>query len=414
MKSFLTIFTFLLFSIAVHAQAWAVAGGFNGWNNALDGLYDNGTHGDAVAADGIFTGQVTIATAGRYEWKATLWGDWGTNYPGSNSWVITTSPNQVVTFTLNTNTISDSWMPTSNIINANDNPGPIVAVGDWQGWNNSGAQVMHDDGLEGDAVSGDGIFTYHAVIASAGTYQYKPVVQGSWDAWGTDNRNINAATQTFTTTIPNQNVYLYLNKNTGRISSSAQSQALHLDFTGIIEARFNVYNSKMTPDSVTVELRSADSPYNLVESQTGLLDSNGYRTFYYTTAVNSVPYWFVVKHRNTVETWSLAPVVLSSSPIFDFSWSHYSAYDSNLVKVGTKWCFFSGDVNQDGYVTTDDYTGIDNDASNFDYHLETDVNGDGFVTTDDYTSIDNNSAAFVQKLAPPGAPGALVKRVNKN
>jgi hypothetical protein len=156
---------------------------------------------------------------------------------------------------------------------------------------------MHDDGLEGDAVAGDGIFTYHAVIASAGTYQYKPVVQGSWDAWGIDSRNVDATTQTFTTTIPNQNVYLYLNRNTGRISSSATSLALHLDLICFIQGLFNETISKMTPDTVTVELHGADSPYSLVESQKGLLDSNGYRTFYFSTAVNSVPYWFVVKHR---------------------------------------------------------------------------------------------------------------------
>jgi hypothetical protein len=414
MKKFLTVFAFLLFSIAVHAQAWGVAGAFNGWNNALDGLYDDGTHGDAVAGDGIFTGQVTVATAGRYEWKATLWGSWATAFPNSNSWLITTSPNQVVTFTLNTNTISDNWMPASNIVNANDDPSPIVAVGDWQGWNNSGTQVMHDDGLAGDAVAGDGIFTYHAVIASAGTYQYKPVVQGSWDAWGIDSRNIDAATQTFTTTVPNQNVYLYLNKKTGRISSSAQSTALHLDFTAFIQARFNESDSKMIPDTVTVELRAENSPYNLVESQKGLLDENGYHTFYFTTAVNSVPYWFVVKHRNSIETWSLAPVVLSSSPIFDFTWSQGSAYGNNLIQVGTKFCFYSGDVNQDGFITNDDFTGVDNDASLGDYHAENDVNGDGFVTNDDFTCIDNNASIGVSRQVPPGAPGHLANHPVKH
>ena len=411
MKKFLTVFTFFLFSIAVHAQIWNAAGAFNGWNNGGNALYDDGTNGDLVAGDGIFSADITIATPGRYEWKVTAWQSWATTFPPSNSWLITTTANQVVKITFNTNTISDNYMPTVNIVNSNDNPGPIVAVGDWQGWNNAGPQVMHDDGLEGDSVAGDGIFTYHAVIASAGTYQYKPVIQGSWDAWGIDSRNINAGTQAFTTTIPNQNVYLYLNRNTGRISSSAQSNALHLDFTGFIQGLFNVSISKMTPDTVTVELRGANSPYSLVESQTGLLDSNGYRTFYFTTAVNSVPYWFVVKHRNTIETWSFATVVLSSNPSYDFSWTQAAAYGSNLILAGTKWCFYSGDVNQDGYVTGDDYTGVDNDNFNFDYHHVNDINGDGYVTGDDYTCIDNNNTNFVQRQVPPGAPGFAGKRV---
>ena len=408
MKKLLTLFTFLLFSIAVHAQIWNVAGDFNGWNNGGNQMYDDGTNGDLIASDGIFSVDITIATPGRYTWKVTAWQSWSTTFPPSNSWVITTTPNQVVKFTFNTNTISDNWMPTYNIVNANDNPGPIVAVGDWQSWNNAGPQVMHDDGLEGDSVAGDGIFTYHAVIASAGTYQYKAVVQGSWDAWGTDGRNINANTQTFTTTIPNQNVYLYLNRNTGRISSSAQSNALHLDFIGLIQGFFNETTSKMTPDTVTVELHSADSPYSLVESQKGLLDSNGYRTFYYSTAVNSVPYWFVVKSANTIETWSFAPVVLSSNPVYDFTWSHNSAYDSNLVQVGTKWCFYSGDVNQDGSVESIDMGLIDNDYSNYLYGpgLVTDINGDGSVDSIDLGICDNNYSNYVYAAIPNGASPA--------
>src|ERR1035437_3153113 len=364
MKKLITIFAFLLFSIAVHAQIWNVAGDFNGWNNVGNPMYDDGSNGDLIAGDGIFSVDITIATPGRYTWKVTGWGVWDPAFPPSNSWLITTTPDQVVKITFNTNTISDSWMPNVNIVNADDNPGPIVAVGDWQCCNNAGPQVMHDDGLEGDAVAGDGIFTYHAVIASVGTYQYKPVVQGSWDSWGTDSRNIDATTQAFTTTIPNQNVYLYLNRNTGRISSSASSLALHLDLICFIQGFFNETISKMTPDTVTVELHGADSPYSLVESQKGLLDSNGYRTFYFTTAVNSVPYWFVVKSENTIETWSFAPVVLSSNPSYDFTWTQDAAYGSNLILVGTKWCIYSGDVNQDGLVDLTDYNLVNNDSYN--------------------------------------------------
>jgi uncharacterized protein (DUF2141 family) len=68
-------------------------------------------------------------------------------------------------------------------------------------------------------------------------------------------------------------------------------------------------------------------------------------------------------------------------------------------------------LDQNGQVTTDDFTGVDNDGSNFAYHLVNDVNGDGQVTTDDFTFIDNNGAGFVQRQVPPGAPSFLAKRV---
>ncbi|MGD8398647.1 MAG: hypothetical protein PVG11_07305, partial [Anaerolineae bacterium] len=47
---------------------WYVRGDFNGWGTT-DPMYDDGTHGDLVADDGVFSAEVTIATAGRYEWK---------------------------------------------------------------------------------------------------------------------------------------------------------------------------------------------------------------------------------------------------------------------------------------------------------------------------------------------------------
>ena len=221
MKIIYTVFLFLCLSIVTSAQVWNVAGGFNGWNNAGNQLYDDGTHGDLVAGDGIFSADITIATAGRDEWKVTAWGSWATTFPSSNSWLITTTPNQVVKFTFNTNTLGAAWLPNNNVLNVNDMPmNDIVAVGDLQGWNNAGPQVMHDDGLDGDWLAGDGIYCWHYVVATPGTYSWKAVISGTWDAWGIDNRNINASNASITTTNPNQNVYLYLNKNTGRVTSS--------------------------------------------------------------------------------------------------------------------------------------------------------------------------------------------------
>ena len=409
MKKLLTIFTFLLISISVHAQAWAVAGGFNGWCNTCDGLYDDGTHGDAVAGDGIFTGQVTIATPGRYEWKATLWANWNTAFPVTgNSWVITTTSNQVVTFTFNSNTINDNWLPNLNIINANDMPaGPIVAAGDHQGWNNAGAQVMLDDGLDGDAVAGDGIYTWHTVVASPGNYNWKPVVSGSWDGWGADNRSVNSNNATYITTVPNQDVYLYLNKNTGRVATSAGT-SLQLNFTGLIQGFFNPSISKMTPDTVTIELHNQNSPYALVDSKRVLLDSSGNGTFYF-NASSVVPYWLVVKTGNTVETWSHAAKFFYNSQLaYDFTWTQGAAYGSNLVQVGSKWCIYSGDVNQDGLCDSGDILLIDNDYTNYLFGpgLVTDVNGDGVVDSGDILITDNNYTNYIFAAKPAGAPGA--------
>ncbi|NIS21006.1 MAG: hypothetical protein GWN89_14025, partial [Thermoplasmata archaeon] len=62
-------------------------------------MYDDGTHGDVVAADGVYTALVTVATADRYEFKIAS-EDWSTSYPGSgNSWLDTTTDGETVTIT---------------------------------------------------------------------------------------------------------------------------------------------------------------------------------------------------------------------------------------------------------------------------------------------------------------------------
>jgi hypothetical protein len=409
MKKILTVFTFLLFSVAIHAQAWAVAGAFNGWNNAIDGLYDDGTHGDAVSADGIFTGQVTVATAGRYEWKATLWGNWGTAYPANNSWIYTTAANQVVTFTLNTNTYTDTWFPKTNIVNANDNPAPVVAAGTHQSWNNAGSEVMHDDGLDGDLVAGDGIYTWHTIMASPGNYGWKPVYSGTWDAWGADNRNMYSADQNYITTEPNQNIYFYLNKNTGRIAVSAQA-ALRLNFIAFIEGMFNVADTTMVPDTITVELRDAASPYSVVNSKQVLVTNKGEGTVYFNNP-NDIPYWIVLKHRNAIETWSWNAVTFAGSIMnYDFSWTQGAAFGNNLILQGPKWCIYSGDVNQDGTVDGTDLGSVDNDNNAFvTGYVATDLNGDGTVDGSDLGIVDNNNNAFIASVVPTGAP--VTKRI---
>jgi Secretion system C-terminal sorting domain len=266
MKKFLTVFTFLLFSIAVHAQVWNVAGGFNGWNNAGNQLYDDGTNGDLVAGDGIFSADITIATAGRDEWKVTAWASWATSFPGSgNSWFVTTTANQVVKFTFNTNALPDVWwQPNVNILNANDIlPEPFVAAGSYQGWNNAGPEIMTDDGLNGDSLAGDGIYCRMNIIATPGTYFWKVVKSGTWDGWGTDGRGVNADNASFTTINPNDTVYLFFNKITGRIRVTNYPLPVELNsFAASVMNDFVVLNwttaTEKNSSAFEVEKKQAD------------------------------------------------------------------------------------------------------------------------------------------------------------
>ena len=223
-------FLILFISQQLMAQPWYVRGEFNGWAGTAEQLVDDGTNGDLTAGDGIYSRLVTIATAGRSEFKVTL-DDWSTNYPASNSWIVTTTSNQVVFFTFDSNIHGDGWLPDVNIVNADDQAPPtsdVVAVGDHNGWNNAGTEVMHDDGLDGDWLAGDGIYAWHAVIATPGSYSWKATLTGTWDAWGSDNRAINSANAGYSTSSANEDVYFYFDSNTGRVNTTSSPLPVEL------------------------------------------------------------------------------------------------------------------------------------------------------------------------------------------
>jgi hypothetical protein len=182
-------------------------------------------------------------------------------------------------------------------------------------------------------------------------------------------------------------------------AGSPNPNAVQLNLTALLQGLLN--GSTMVQDTVTMELHNASSPFALVEFQKTILKSAGTGSFYFNNALNGTPYYLVLKHRNSVETWSASPQSFSSGLLsYNFTTSQSQAYGNNLILKGTKWCIYTGDVNQDGFVTGDDFEGVDNDAANFIYNLVNDLNGDGFVTGDDFTSIDNNASNFVGSQVP--------------
>ncbi len=203
------------------ASPWYARGDFNGWGTT-NPLYDDGTNGDLLPADGVFSAEVTIATANRYEWKVAT-ADWGTSYPGSgNSWLVTTVADQVVRLTFDTNTYSDGWAPQTNILNANDDVVGWTAVGDWQGWGNSNPATAM-------TAAGYGRYLLAYPVPAAGSHEYKAVRTGTWDAVGADNRSINAGTVTFNTASPNEIVYFWLDLTSGRIQAATHAVPGHDD-----------------------------------------------------------------------------------------------------------------------------------------------------------------------------------------
>ncbi|NMC81706.1 MAG: PEP-CTERM sorting domain-containing protein [Armatimonadetes bacterium] len=177
-----------------------VAGDFNGWNPAGLAMTDVG--------GGYWEVELpTNVEPGRHEFKVTK-GSWDVNFPNSNSWFykrpVPKGPiDTPLKVTFDSNTYNDDWWGKSNLIIVNDGITDWTAVGDWQGWNNGNPATKMVE------VS-PGVFMYEAVLAP-GTYWYKAVKTGTWDAIGADNRAINADSLQFTVNPGDATTQFYVN-----------------------------------------------------------------------------------------------------------------------------------------------------------------------------------------------------------
>lgn len=157
-------------------------------------------------------------------------------------------------------------------------------------------------------------------------------------------------------------------------------------------------------DTMSVYLASPAAPYAFIDSAVIVLDSISFTGRAKFSAAETGTYYLVVKHRNSVETWSAAggeAYLAGGTQAYDFTCSQNKTYGSNAVLVGSQYCMYSGDVNQDGFIDFSDLTLIDNDAYNFaSGYRATDVNGDLFVDFSDLTLVDNNAYQFAGVVRP--------------
>ena len=136
------------------------------------------------------------------------------------------------------------------------------------------------------------------------------------------------------------------------------------------------------------------------------------QSFVFNNASNGINYYIHVKHRNAIETWSRTGGSFTSNyRSYDFTTDSGKAFGFNMVKKGTKWVFYGGDVNQDGFIDGTDNNLIDNDAFNFNSgYLRTDLNGDEFVDASDFSISDNNANSFIGKVTPNSEPEVLARK----
>jgi hypothetical protein len=185
---------------------------------------------------------------------------------------------------------------------------------------------------------------------------------------------------------------------------SADSSKVSAAIGLIMEGFYNIATNNLNmTDTVRAYLRNISAPYAVVDSAVGLLDSLTFKSALQFSNAPTGTYYIQLKHRNSLETWSKNGVnyIQDSTLNYDFTFSANQAYGNNEVLKGTKFCLYSGDVTQDGFIDLADVVLINNASSAFTTgYVSTDVNGNSIVDLTDIIIASNNANNFISKKTP--------------
>lgn len=179
-------------------------------------------------------------------------------------------------------------------------------------------------------------------------------------------------------------------------------------YTGSSTMSSVMYNSGSSTntnycDTVIIECHDILNPFGLSHSFTGVMNINGLVSCRFPSTLIGNSFYIVVRHRNSLETWSASPVLIQANSTYDFSTAANQAFGENQKELESGvYGLYSGDINQDGYIDGFDYPALDDDSQNnvSGVYVATDLNGDGYVDGFDYPVFDANSQNNVTIAIP--------------
>lgn len=275
---------------------------------------------------------------------------------------------------------------------------PLTLTGTW---NNPAYAIHHTQSTRtrqfGDGTPGglddrfDMILMSQAIMDS-GRITFIP---GSYYAYGNDGNHYNDSINRPANTAVGQLIADALHYASDHLpviaAFSFPTNLKTLSLKLFIEGRFN--GSGMLPDSVIVELRNIYAPFSITEQKKVFVGSDGNTQIQFNQVENNTPYYLVIKHRNSLETWSANPVSFTNDlASYDFTTSVSKAFGNNLKLVGSNWCLITGDVNQDGNIEISDLVDVfTNNVLNVGGYVNTDLNGDSITDINDVNIVYQNN-----------------------
>jgi hypothetical protein len=157
-----------------------------------------------------------------------------------------------------------------------------------------------------------------------------------------------------------------------------------------------------TADQISIELHSPTDYATIIYSVNNVNLSTAGTAGITLPLTYSGSYYLTIKHRNSVEITSAAPVSFGGGSVSYSFDSPEKAFGGNLkLLVSGEYGIFAGDINQDGVVDAADLVSVDNASAAFSTgYINTDVNGDGLVNSSDIVIAGNNSSVFVAVKKP--------------
>jgi hypothetical protein len=173
---------------------------------------------------------------------------------------------------------------------------------------------------------------------------------------------------------------------------------------GTMAAVIDPINLPSLCDTVIMQLAKPKPPYNIMYSDTQVVDVNGNGRFHFITTPEYDRYYVIFRHRNGLETWSAQPIVINSpnSNVCDISTGLSTVYGANEKDLlDGNFAIWSGDVNQDGLIDESDFDLIESTSQQFSFgYLPTDITGDNLIESTDYSLIENNVQLYLFRIRP--------------
>lgn len=244
------------------------------------------------------------------------------------------------------------------------------------------------------------------ILAGTSTGFFRSTNQG--ETWTSFNQGL---TTTSIYGLTSDNSYIYAGTQGGSVFRRPLSDiiiytSMNLYLSGLMEGLYNPTTNEMAREQFeTIYLRNSFPPYAPIDSAFGSIDPISFSGLFSFNSAPSGTYYIVVKNQNCLETWSKlggeSLVRDNSINFYDLTSASSQAYGDNQTLKGTKYCIYSGDVDQNGSINLSDNLLIYNDAVLFmSGFINSDLTGDELTDLTDLLIASNNASNFVAVIRP--------------